>query len=75
MTEIRIPKPGDAVMEGTLVEWLAPDGAHVQAGDPIYLLETDKVEMGIEAPCAGVLRHIGVAGEIYPVGELIATIQ
>ena len=75
MTEIRIPQPGDAVMEGTLVEWLASDGARVEAGDVIYRLETDKVEMDIEAPCAGVLKHIGQVGEVYPVGELIATIQ
>lgn len=75
MTEIRIPKPGDAVMEGTLVEWVAADGARVAAGEVIYKLETDKVEMDIEAPCAGVLKHVGQEGEVYPVGELIATIQ
>ena len=73
MKEIRVPQPGDAVMEGTLVEWL--DGARVEAGEPIYLLETDKVEMEIQAPCAGVLRHIGQEGEVYPVGELIGTIE
>jgi pyruvate/2-oxoglutarate dehydrogenase complex dihydrolipoamide acyltransferase (E2) component len=75
VTEIRIPKPGDAVMEGTLVEWVAADGARVAAGEVIYKLETDKVEMDIEAPCAGVLKHVGQEGEVYPVGELIATIQ
>jgi pyruvate/2-oxoglutarate dehydrogenase complex dihydrolipoamide acyltransferase (E2) component len=75
VTEIRIPKPGDAVMEGTLVEWVAADGARVEAGDVIYRLETEKVEMDIEAPCGGVLRHIGEEGEVYPVGEVIATIQ
>ena len=74
MTEVRIPKTGDAVEEGTLVEWLVEDGARVERGDPLYLLETDKVEMEIEAPCAGVVSHVGTAGEIYRVGELIATI-
>lgn len=75
MIEIRIPKTGDAVEEGTLVEWLVEDGARVKAGDAIYSLETDKVEMEIEAPCAGILSRVGVAGEVYPVGELIATIR
>jgi 2-oxoglutarate dehydrogenase E2 component (dihydrolipoamide succinyltransferase) len=74
MTEVRIPKTGDAVEEGTLVEWLVEDGARVERGDPLYLLETDKVEMEIDAPCAGVVSHVGTAGEVYPVGELIATI-
>lgn len=62
-------------MEGTLVEWVIPDGGRVEAGDVIYRLETDKVEMDIEAPCGGVIRHIGEEGEVYPVGELIATIE
>ena len=75
MTDVRIPKTGDAVEEGTLVEWLVEDGARVERGDPLYLLETDKVEMEIEAPCAGVVSRVGTAGEVYPVGELIATIS
>ncbi len=75
MTEIRIPKTGEAVEEGTLLEWLADDGSSVASGTPLYLLETDKVEMEIEAPCAGVVKHVGVVGEVYPVGELVATID
>ena len=75
MTEVRIPKTGDAVEEGTLVEWLVGDGVRVERGDPLYLLETDKVEMQIDAPCAGVISRIGAQGETYPVGELVATIS
>jgi len=74
VTEVRIPKTGDAVEEGTLLEWLVEDGARVERGAPLYLLETDKVEMQIDAPCAGVVSRIGAAGETYRVGELIATI-
>ena len=74
MTEVRIPKTGDAVEEGTLVEWLVEDGGRVERGDPLYLLETDKVEMQIDAPCPGIVSRIGKAGEVYPVGELVATI-
>ena len=74
MTELRIPKPGDAIVEGTLARWLAPDGARVREGQPVYLLETEKAELEIEAPAAGVLRHVGVEGATYPVGALVATI-
>lgn len=75
MTEVRIPKTGDAVEEGTLVEWLVEDGARVKRGEPLYLLETDKVEMEIEAPCAGIVSQVGAPGEVYSVGVLIATID
>ena len=74
MIEIRIPKPGDAIVEGTIARWLAPDGAAVREGQALYLLETEKVELEIEAPTAGVLRHVGVEGRTYPVGALVATI-
>jgi pyruvate dehydrogenase E2 component (dihydrolipoamide acetyltransferase) len=73
--EIRIPKPGDAIVEGTLAKWLCPDGIRVEAGQSIYLLETEKAEMEIEAPEAGILRWVGNEGETYPVGTLIATIE
>jgi 2-oxoglutarate dehydrogenase E2 component (dihydrolipoamide succinyltransferase) len=74
LIEIRIPKPGDAIVEGTIARWLAPDGVAVREGQALYLLETEKVELEIEAPAAGVLRHLGVEGRTYPVGALVATI-
>ena len=75
MTEVRIPKPGDAIVSGSIGEWLVSDGASVSAGDPLYVLETDKTEMEIEAPCAGVVKLLGEVGVEYPVGEVIATIS
>ena len=74
MTELRIPKPGDAIVEGTVARWLAPDGALLREGQPVYLLETEKAELEIEAPVAGRLRHVAVEGQSYPVGTLVATI-
>jgi pyruvate/2-oxoglutarate dehydrogenase complex dihydrolipoamide acyltransferase (E2) component len=47
----------------------------VSQDQPIYLLETDKVESEIGAPRAGVLRRIGDEGATYPVGEIIARLE
>ena len=73
--EIRIPKLGVAMTEGTIVQWLVDDGAAVAAGEPLYVLETDKVENEIESPTTGVVRIVGTPGEVYDVGTLIATID
>ena len=70
--EIRIPKLGMEMTEATLARWLVDDGAEVAQDQPLYLLETDKVESEIGAPRAGVLRRIGVEGRAYPVGKVIA---
>jgi pyruvate/2-oxoglutarate dehydrogenase complex dihydrolipoamide acyltransferase (E2) component len=73
--DIRIPKLGVAMTEGTIVEWLVKDGAVVAGGEPIYVLENEKVENEIAAPAPGVIRLVGTPGEVYDVGTLIATIE
>lgn len=74
-TPISIPKLGFSMTEGTLIEWMVPDGSQVEAGQIIYRLETDKVENDIEAPTGGVLHISGVEGEVYEVGTQIGQID
>ena len=74
-TEIRIPKIGMSATEMTLSEWMFGDGETVQQGETLYTVETDKSTNEIEAQASGVLRVIGVEGEVYPVGTLIGTIE
>ena len=71
---IKIPKLGMAVDEATLSEWLVTDGARVEAGAPIYVAATDKVDQEITSPVAGIIRLIGEVDQTYPVGTLIAEI-
>ncbi len=74
-TEIRIPKIGMSATEMTLTEWMFADGEQVSAGDIIYMVETDKTSVEVEAQDSGTLRVIGQEGEVYPVGALIGTIE
>ncbi|WP_447911855.1 acetyl/propionyl/methylcrotonyl-CoA carboxylase subunit alpha [Microbacterium phyllosphaerae] len=50
-TELRSPAPG------TLVRWLADDGASVSEGDPVAVLDAMKMETTVSAHRAGVLSH------------------
>lgn len=74
-TEIKIPKIGFSMTEATLAEWLVEDGATVCEGMPIYSLEMDKSNTEIEAPTAGTIKLIGEVGEVYEIGDVIATIE
>ena len=74
-TEIRIPKIGMSATEMTLSEWMFGDGEEVATGDVIYTVETDKTTSEIEAQASGILRVIGVEGEVYAVGTLVGTIE
>jgi pyruvate/2-oxoglutarate dehydrogenase complex dihydrolipoamide acyltransferase (E2) component len=73
-TTLRVPKLAVSMQEGTLLEWLAADGATVTEGQPLYTLEIEKSAMDVEAPAAGVLRHVGVQGTTYKVGDVIGEI-
>ena len=75
MTEFRMPKPGDAITEAVLLNVLVADGAQVDEGAPLYVLETDKVEMEVVAPTTGTVRWHADEGETYPVGALLGVIE
>ena len=72
---IMIPVTSVAVTDGTIAEWLAADGDRVIEGQPIYLLETDKLETEVSAPASGTIRTSGVTGTTYPVGTVIGNIE
>ena len=76
MPEVIMPKMGDAMEEGTILQWLVSEGDEVEEGDAIAEIETDKVSMEIEAEDAGTLAQIlAEADESVAVGDAIAFIQ
>ena len=70
-----MPKMGDAMEEGTILQWLVSEGDEVEEGDPIAEIETDKAQMEIEAEDSGTLHQfMADEGQDVPVGEAIAYI-
>lgn len=74
-TLVKIPQASVAVTEGTIVRWLVTEGDQVGEGQPLYLLETDKVEIEVESPAAGTVHLLGEAGQTYLVGTDIGYID
>jgi len=75
MTEVIMPKMGDGMEEGTLLEWLKKDGDTVKSGDVIGTIQTDKATLELEAPGRGKLTGFLIQpGETVPVGVAIAAI-
>ena len=74
-TELRIPKTAQSMQEGKILEWTVGEGDTVEPGQVLYRLETDKVEMDVEAPVGGVIHIVAPAGSTYPVGAPVATIE
>ena len=74
MAEVIMPKMGDAMTEGTLLQWIKPNGTTVKYGDVIAEIETDKSNVEVEAEEGGILSIHIEAGAIVAVGTVIATI-
>ena len=75
LVEIKVPSVGESVTEAILAEWFKKDGEPVRKGEALYVLETDKVTLEVEAEADGVLK-IGVAeGETVAIGAVVGTID
>ena len=71
-----MPQMGISVSEGTILEWRKAVGDEVAADEPIADVTTDKVDVEIPCPAAGVLAKIvAEPGDTVPVGEVIAEID
>jgi pyruvate dehydrogenase E2 component (dihydrolipoamide acetyltransferase) len=60
---------------GTIVAWLKDEGEHVEKGEPLLEVETDKATQEIESPATGILAAItGEPGQVIPIATPIAYI-
>ncbi|MGH7552353.1 MAG: biotin/lipoyl-containing protein, partial [Longimicrobiales bacterium] len=74
--EIKVPALGESVTEATIARWLKNEGDPVKADEPLVELETDKVNVEVPSPAAGVLEHIEVkAGDTVGVGSVLGAVK
>ncbi|WP_295045309.1 biotin carboxylase N-terminal domain-containing protein [uncultured Paracoccus sp.] len=64
-----------APVPGTLTAWQADDGARVEPGQVIAVMEAMKMETRVEAHRAGRLSHVARAGEVLGFGAPLARID
>jgi pyruvate dehydrogenase E2 component (dihydrolipoamide acetyltransferase) len=75
VTEVILPKLGQTMEEGTIVEWLKSEGESVQRGDLLFTTESDKATLEVEAPGGGFLRRVFFhEGDTVPVLTVVALI-
>jgi 2-oxoglutarate dehydrogenase E2 component (dihydrolipoamide succinyltransferase) len=73
--DVVLPELGESVTDAILVEWLKSDGEAVAVDEPLAVIETDKADVELPAPSAGVLHTLKADGDTIEVGETIATID
>jgi pyruvate/2-oxoglutarate dehydrogenase complex dihydrolipoamide acyltransferase (E2) component len=69
-----VPQMG-VVEQIVVLDWLVPDGAAVEVGQSVVVVETDKAETELEAPASGRIEIlVDVSDEEIPVGSTLARI-
>ena len=72
---IVVPEVGESIVDARVAKWLRKEGDVVSVGDPLVELETDKVDLEVGAPQAGVLSRIDRHdGDDVKVGEVLGVI-
>src|SRR5688572_16866534 len=73
---IVVPEVGESIVDARVAKWLRKEGDVVSAGDPLVELETDKIDVEVGAPQAGVLSRIDRRdGDDVKVGEVLGVID
>jgi 2-oxoglutarate dehydrogenase E2 component (dihydrolipoamide succinyltransferase) len=74
--DIVVPEVGESIVDARVSKWLRKEGDVVAAGDPLVELETDKIDLEVGAPQAGVLSRIDRRdGEDVKVGEVLGQVS
>jgi pyruvate dehydrogenase E2 component (dihydrolipoamide acetyltransferase) len=73
---VTMPKWGIEMQEGTVTAWQFELGRHVNKGDALLDVETEKIVNSVESPASGTLRRIlAPTHDTLPVGALIAVLS
>src|SRR3954470_24320982 len=71
-----VPEVGESIVDARVAKWLKKEGDAVTAGEPLVELETDKIDLEVSAPQAGVLKSIAHRdGADVKVGEVLGVID
>ena len=60
--------------EGMVSEWFIADGAKVKKGEMLYSLETEKVNLDVDAEMDGYVKHTAEAGVMLAPGDVVGYI-
>src|SRR5204863_6656242 len=76
MSNIVVPELGESVVEARVARWLKKEGDRVEVGEPVVELETEKIDLEVNAERGGVIASIKhKEGDDVKIGELLAVLD
>ncbi|CAM1508925.1 Fc.00g026640.m01.CDS01 [Cosmosporella sp. VM-42] len=73
---VKVPQMAESISEGTLASFMKQVGELVEADEELASIETDKIDVAVNVPEAGVVRELFAAeGDVVVVGQDLARIE
>lgn len=73
MHTLTLPRLGQTMESGRIVEWFIEEGTSYAEGDVLYSIETDKSILDVQATLAGtLLKRLAAPQDELPVGHIVA---
>ncbi|MEM7808539.1 MAG: 2-oxoglutarate dehydrogenase complex dihydrolipoyllysine-residue succinyltransferase [Planctomycetota bacterium] len=74
--DVVVPEVAESVAEVTILNWHKGVGEFVEADEALAEVETDKANVDMPAPFAGVITaHVAAVGDTLAIGEVVARID
>ena len=75
--DVKMPRLGEEMIEGTIVEWLKKEGDQVTKDESLLVVDSGKAALEVEAEVSGTLKKILVPAdtENIAIGQVIAIIE
>jgi len=71
-----MPKMGESIMEGTILNWLKKVGDRIEQDESVLEVATDKVDTEVPSTHAGtIIQILAKEGEVVPIGKVIFVIE
>ena len=74
-TPVEVPPFPESISSATLLQWMKNDGDRVAKDEPLVLLETDKANVDVNSPAAGVLKILRQPGATVVAKEALGQIE
>ncbi|KIY47515.1 dihydrolipoyllysine-residue succinyltransferase 1 [Fistulina hepatica ATCC 64428] len=73
---VKVPQMAESLTEGTLKSWLKQPGEAVEADEEVATIETDKIDVPVNAPKSGkIVKHLANEEDTVTVGQDLFVIE
>jgi len=75
LLEMKVPSPGESILEVEIAEWLVEDGDYVEKDQSIAEIDSDKATLELPAEESGTIKILVGNGETVAVGDVVCVID